>query len=65
MTAPTTPTTGQADLERWYREQLRPKVARAVRRGAVPPNQAAAFERAMTQLLAVQVEAKRRHSRER
>jgi hypothetical protein len=51
MAAPAAPTTGRADLERWYREQLRPKLARAVRRGAVPPNQAAAFERAMAQLL--------------
>jgi hypothetical protein len=52
MAAPAAPTTGCADLERWYREQLRPRVARAVHRGVVRPDRAAALEAAMTALFA-------------
>jgi hypothetical protein len=43
--------TGRAELERWYRLELRPKVARAAERRAIDPARAAAFELAMAALV--------------
>jgi hypothetical protein len=45
------PTSGRLELERWYRLELRPKVVRAAERGAIEPQQAAAFELAMAALI--------------
>jgi hypothetical protein len=44
-------TAERAEFERWYRLDLRPKVARAAERRAIDPAQAAAFDLAMAALV--------------
>jgi hypothetical protein len=51
MAASPSPTWRHAELERWYRDRLRPKVSRAVRSGTIRPKRAAALDRMMTDLL--------------